>query len=422
MDKIHSLTGMIDLVGQKTDKIQIANRIFFTEKILRSIFKNYSLLEIRTPALEDESLFKRSVGDSSDIVNKELYSFLDKNEKRIVLRPEGTAGVIRSIIEKKTDGDTHKLWYLGPMWRYERPQKGRFRQFYQAGVEILGYKEGIAELEMISLICSINKALDVKNPVVKINHLGNKDCKKRFCNDLVDYLKPMSADLEKKDLERLTKNPLRILDSKSSETQNILKDAPVIVDYLPQESKDLLELIKDMFSDECNIKIDYKLVRGLDYYTGFVFEAISQELGAQDAYLGGGRYDELCSQLGGKHLPAIGMAIGIERLASLVNKLENNKTLISFIILSSKIEQKAYKIAQNLRLLNNKINLDIQLSEGSLKSKLRRASKDNASYALIIGEEELKSDTVVVKPLLDKNSEQSSMNLNELYDFIKSLT
>tara|TARA_Y200000002_G_C22511509_1_gene591537 strand:- start:183 stop:881 length:699 start_codon:yes stop_codon:yes gene_type:complete len=232
----------------------------------------------------------------------------------------------------------------------------------------------------------------------------------------------MSADLEKKDLERLTKNPLRILDSKSSETQNILKDAPVIVDYLPQESKDLLELIKDMFSDECNIKIDYKLVRGLDYYTGFVFEAISQELGAQDAYLGGGRYDELCSQLGGKHLPAIGMAIGIERLASLVNKLENNKTLISFIILSSKIEQKAYKIAQNLRLLNNKINLDIQLSEGSLKSKLRRASKDNASYALIIGEEELKSDTVVVKPLLDKNSEQSSMNLNELYDFIKSLT
>tara|TARA_X000000368_G_scaffold416658_1_gene411121 strand:+ start:4199 stop:5440 length:1242 start_codon:yes stop_codon:yes gene_type:complete len=413
---------MIDLVGQKTDKIQIANRIFFTEKILRSIFKNYSLLEIRTPALEDESLFKRSVGDSSDIVNKELYSFLDKNEKRIVLRPEGTAGVIRSIIEKKTDGDTHKLWYLGPMWRYERPQKGRFRQFYQAGVEILGYKEGIAELEMISLICSINKALDVKNPVVKINHLGNKDCKKRFCNDLVDYLKPMSADLEKKDLERLTKNPLRILDSKSSETQNILKDAPVIVDYLPQESKDLLELIKDMFSDECNIKIDYKLVRGLDYYTGFVFEAISQELGAQDAYLGGGRYDELCSQLGGKHLPAIGMAIGIERLASLVNKLENNKTLISFIILSSKIEQKAYKIAQNLRLLNNKINLDIQLSEGSLKSKLRRASKDNASYALIIGEEELKSDTVVVKPLLDKNSEQSSMNLNELYDFIKSLT
>jgi Histidyl-tRNA synthetase len=184
----------------------------------------------------------------------------------------------------------------------------------------------------------------------------------------------------------------------------------------------LLDLIKETFSNDCNIKIDYKLVRGLDYYTGFVFEAISEELGAQDAYLGGGRYDDLCSQLGGKRLPAIGMAIGIERLASLINAHEINKTLISFIILSSKIEQKTYKIAHNLRLLNSKINLDIQLSDGSLKSKLRRANKDNASYALIIGEEELKSNTVIVKPLLDKNSEQSTMNLNELDDFIKSLT
>ena len=422
MEKIHSLTGMLDLIGQKTDKTEIADKIFFTEKILRNIFQNYSLSEIRTPALEDEGLFKRSVGDSSDIVNKELYSFLDKNDKSIVLRPEGTASVIRSMIEKKIDNDTHKLWYLGPMWRYERPQKGRFRQFYQAGVEILGYEEGLAELEIMSLICAINKELDIKNSVIKINHLGNKDCKKNYCKELINYLKPMSANLDKKDLDRLNNNPLRILDSKNPETQNILKDAPVIADYLPKESKDLLDLIKETFSNDCNIKIDYKLVRGLDYYTGFVFEAISEELGAQDAYLGGGRYDDLCSQLGGKRLPAIGMAIGIERLASLANAHEINKTLISFIILSSKIEQKTYKIAHNLRLLNSKINLDIQLSDGSLKSKLRRANKDNASYALIIGEEELKSNTVIVKPLLDKNSEQSTMNLNELDDFIKSLT
>ena len=422
MEKIHSLTGMMDLIGHKTDKTEIADKIFFTEKILRNIFQNYSLSEIRTPALEDEGLFKRSVGDSSDIVNKELYSFLDKNDKSIVLRPEGTASVIRSMIEKKIDNDTHKLWYLGPMWRYERPQKGRFRQFYQAGVEILGYEEGLAELEIMSLICAINKGLDIKNSVIKINHLGNKDCKKNYCKELINYLKPMSANLDKKDLDRLNNNPLRILDSKNPETQNILKDAPVIADYLPKESKDLLDLIKETFSNDCNIKIDYKLVRGLDYYTGFVFEAISEELGAQDAYLGGGRYDDLCSQLGGKRLPAIGMAIGIERLASLANNHEINKTLISFIILSSKIEQKTYKIAHNLRLLNSKINLDIQLSDGSLKSKLRRANKDNASYALIIGEEELKSNTVIVKPLLDKNSEQSTMNLNELDDFIKSLT
>ncbi len=421
MEKIHSLTGMMDLVGKKTDKSEVSNRIFFVEKVLRNIFESYCLSEIRTPALEDENLFKRSVGDSSDIVNKELYSFLDKNDKRIVLRPEGTAGVIRSIIEKKIDGDAHRLWYLGPMWRYERPQKGRYRQFYQAGIEILGYEEGLAELEMISLICSINKQLEIQNSVIKINHLGNNEYKNLFCKELVSYLKPFSSKLDKKDLERLDRNPLRILDSKNSETQNILKEAPKISDHLPQESLDLLDLIRDTFSNDCNIEIDHKLVRGLDYYTGFVFEAISSELGAQDAYLGGGRYDNLCSQLGGKNLPAIGMAIGIERLASIANTNEINKTLVSFIILSSKIEQKAYKIAHDLRSVNKKLNLDIQLSEGSLKSKLRRANKDNASYALIVGEEELKSDTVIVKSLLDENSEQSNMKLDELHDFIKSI-
>jgi len=421
LEKIHSLTGMMDLVGKKADKSEVSNRIFFTEKVLKNIFQSYCLSEIRTPALEDENLFKRSVGDTSDIVNKELYSFLDKNDKRIVLRPEGTAGVIRSIIEKKIDGDAHRLWYLGPMWRYERPQKGRFRQFYQAGIEILGHEEGLAELEMISLICSINTQLEIKNPVIKINHLGNKECKKLFCKELVSYLKPFSSKLDKKDLERLDGNPLRILDSKNSETQNILKEAPKISDYLPKESLDLLNLIRDTFSNDCNIEIDHTLVRGLDYYTGFVFEAISPELGAQDAYLGGGRYDQLCSQLGGKDLPAIGMAIGIERLASIANTSEINKTLVSFIILSNKIEQKAYKIAHDLRSVNKKLNLDIQLSEGSLKSKLRRANKDNASYALIVGEEELKSNTVIVKSLLDENSEQSNMNINELHDFIKSI-
>ena len=283
MEKIHSLTGMMDLVGKKADKSEVSNRIFFTEKVLKNIFQSYCLLEIRTPALENENLFKRSVGDTSDIVNKELYSFLDKNDKRIVLRPEGTAGVIRSIIEKKIDGDAHRLCYLGPMWRYERPQKGRFRQFYQAGIEILGHEEGLAELEMISLICSINTQLEIKNPLIKINHLGNKECKNLFCEELVNYLKPFSSKLDKKDLERLDGNPLRILDSKNSETQNILKEAPKISDYLPKESLDLLNLIRDTFSNDCNIEIDHTLVRGLDYYTGFVFEAISSELGAQDA-------------------------------------------------------------------------------------------------------------------------------------------
>ena len=412
---------MMDLIGNKAQKEDIANKIFYTEEVLKSIFENYSISEIRTPALENSSLFKRSVGDNSDIVNKELYSFLDKNEKSITLRPEATASVIRSVIEKKIDNETHKFWYLGPMWRYERPQKGRYRQFSQAGIEILGYPEGLAELEMISIVCAINKALGIEKPLLKINHLGNKESKQNYCESLKNFLEPLSLELDKKDLERLNKNPLRILDSKNPETQEILKDGPKIDAYLSDEAINILNLVKNTFSDDCNIEINHNLVRGLDYYTGFVFEAVSEDLGAQNAYLGGGRYDELSKQLGGKDLPAIGMAIGIERLAALAKTYRKNKTSLSFIIISSKIEPKAYKIAHKLRSLNNSINIDVQLSEGSLKSKLRRANKDNASYALIIGEDEIKSESIIVKSLLDENSEQLVMDFKDLEDFIKKI-
>ena len=421
MEKIQSLTGMMDLIENKANKADTANGIFYTEHILKDIFETYSISEIRTPALEDSSLFKRSVGDTSDIVNKELYSFMDKNDKSITLRPEGTASVIRSIIEKKIDNESNKFWYLGPMWRYERPQKGRYRQFSQAGVEILGYSEGIAELEIVSIICSINKALGIENSILKINHLGDKESKEKYCRALKNFLMPLSSKLDEKDIQRLNTNPLRVLDSKSSETQEILKDAPKINDFLTDQSLDLLNLVKNTFSEECNIKIDHTLVRGLDYYTGFVFEAVSSDLGAQDAYLGGGRYDDLCKQLGGKDLPAIGMAIGIERLSLLTKTYKKNRTLISFIIISSNLESKAYKIAHNLRSINSSIDIDVQLSDGSLKSKLRRANKDNASYAFIIGEDELKSENIIVKSLNDENSEQIIMNISEIENFIQNI-
>ena len=421
MEKIQSLTGMMDLIANKSDKADTANRIFYAEQMLRDIFENYSISEIRTPALENSSLFKRSVGDTSDIVNKELYSFLDKNDRSITLRPEGTASVIRSIIEKKIDNESNKFWYLGPMWRYERPQKGRYRQFNQAGVEILGYSEGIAELEIVSIICSINKALGIENSILKINHLGDKESKQNYCDALKDFLMPLSSNLDEKDIQRLNTNPLRVLDSKNSETQEILKNAPKINDFLTDQSLNLLNLVKNTFSEECNIKIDHTLVRGLDYYTGFVFEAVSSDLGAQDAYLGGGRYDDLCKQLGGKDLPAIGMAIGIERLSLLTKTYKKNRTLISFIIISSNLESKAYKIAHNLRSINSSIDIDVQLSDGSLKSKLRRANKDNASYAFIIGDDELKSENIIVKSLNDENSEQIIMNISEIENFIQNI-
>ena len=420
MEKINSLTGMADLIGHKDKKSNQSDSIFQVEKKLIEIFENYSLQEIRTPALESEKLFNRSVGDLSDIVNKELYTFKDKNEKSISLRPEGTAGVVRSIIEKKLDNESHRFWYLGPMWRYERPQKGRYRQFYQAGVELIGYEEGLSELEMISLVISINSELNINDSIIKINHLGDRKAKEGFCQSLKEYLEPYRSELDEKDIERLSKNPLRILDSKNSNTQKILKNAPKISDFISDEASNLLNTIKNTYPEN-HIEIDHSLVRGLDYYTGFVFEAVSEHLGAQDSYLGGGRYDELFEDLGGKSLPAIGMAIGIERLSYIAKNEFFEPTLVHFIILSDKIEEKAYKIAHDLRSCNRKLIIEVQLSQGSLKSKLRRANKDNATFAIIIGKDELDSDLVILKSLKEENSSQKQLNIDELQDFLKSI-
>ena len=420
MDKIHSLTGMLDLY-EDGDSGDLSKNIFETEKRIKKIFSNYYLKEIRTPALEDTDLFKRSAGDISDIVNKEIYSFQDRNDKSISLRPEGTASVIRSVIEKKLDQSTHKLWYMGPMWRYERPQKGRYRQFYQAGVEILGYPEGAPEFEMVSLVCSIIEEFNIADCTLKINHLGSQENKKAYCDALIKFLEPLKKNLDEKDLERLSRNPLRVLDSKNQDTQLILKDAPSLKEFLELKSIELLEAIKGEFSDICNIEIDYTLVRGLDYYSGFVFEALSSNLGAQDSFLGGGRYDSLCSKLGGKELPSIGMAIGIERFASLIGNSTHSDKILSFITLGSTLEAKTYKIAHRLRSLNKNIILDMQLSDSSLKAKLRRANKNGSEYAIIVGEEEFNNDTVIIKPLKDELKEQQTVSINELFDFYKAL-
>jgi histidyl-tRNA synthetase len=420
MKKIQSLSGMLDLF-KNSDKHQSAEKIFKVEELLKLSFSSFNFSEIRTPALEETDLFKRSAGDVSDIVNKEIYSFFDRNDKSISLRPEGTAGVIRSMIEKKQDTLTNKFWYIGPMWRYERPQKGRFRQFNQAGVEILGYEEGSSEFELISLICNIIKDLDVKDAKIKINHLGDPDTKKKYCEDLVSYLTPYLEELSETERERLQKNPLKVLDSKNERTQEILKNGPVLKKYLPLENIQLLNNIKETFSEFNNIEIDYSLVRGLDYYSGFVFEASSSNLGAQDSFLGGGRYDILSEKLGGKNLPAIGLAIGIERLADIANIDLNKTKTVSFITITSNLEPKAFKIAHQLRTLNKSVTLDVNLSSGSLKSKLRRANKIGASHAIIIGDGELESGSILIKYLDDELRGQESVSHEEVLSFYKSL-
>ena len=307
-----------------------------------------------------------------------------------------------------------KLWYQGPMFRYERPQKGRFRQFHQVGVEYLGFEEGVSEYELISMVLQINKLIGISDYTIKINHLGDQLAKESFCNSLVAFLHPHINELHEKDQARLQSNPLRVLDSKEESTQALLKKGPKFQDYISEDSRNFLQNLVNTYSNHCNIQVDQSLVRGLDYYTGIVFESVSEKLGAQDAILGGGRYDNLSKQLGGKDMHAIGFAIGVERIIELLN-IENIKQplKVGFIIVGEQIDKKTYKIADDLRSANNSIILDTFLSEGSLKSQLRRANKNNCGYAIIIGAEEIKNDQIIWKSL-SESGEQELLSLNEV--------
>ena len=406
--KIQSLRGMPDLFPEDLE------RWHYFESKLTYIFNSFNTLEIRTPLLESTELFSRSVGNSSDIVNKELYSFLDRNKESISLRPEGSASVIRAIIQKKQEHEKHKLWYQGPMFRYERPQKGRFRQFHQIGVEYLGFEEGVTEYELISMVLQINQSIGISDYTLKINHLGDAHAKESFCNSLVSFLEPHANELHEKDQIRLRSNPLRVLDSKEKSTIELLNNAPKFQDFISEESKLFLESLVNAFKDQCDIQIDQSLVRGLDYYTGIVFEIVSKELGAQDAFLGGGRYDNLSKQLEGKHMHSIGFAIGVERIIELINIDDSRKKIkVGFIVSEKQISQKTYKIAHDLRSANSNIILDTFLSGGSMKSQLRRANKSGCSFAIIIGEEEFKNNQAIWKDLRE-DGEQEVLSLQEL--------
>lgn len=398
---IKSLRGMPDLFPEDLKKWHLL------EKTISKVFYSFNTQEIRTPLLESTELFSRSVGNSSDIVNKELYSFLDKNDESVSLRPEGSASVIRAIIQKKQEHMQQKLWYQGPMFRYERPQKGRFRQFHQVGVEYLGYEEGIAEYELLSMVLDINKSLGIRNYTIKINHLGDASSKEDYCKALEAFLTPHINELHEKDIVRLNTNPLRVLDSKEKSTIAILKEAPKFQDYLSEKSKSFLEMLVTDFSTRCDIEIDLSLVRGLDYYTGVVFEIISPELGAQDTFLGGGRYDNLSNQLGGKQLHAVGFAIGLERLLELITvKNDISEIKVALIISVEHNQEKTYKIANDLRQANNKVILDTFLSNGSFKSQMRKANKNNCDFAVIIGNDELESNKFIWKDLSDQGDQQ----------------
>jgi len=412
---IQSLRGMPDFFPDDLKKWHLL------EAVLSDVFHAYSIEEIRTPLLESTELFSRSVGSSSDIVNKELYSFLDKNQKSISLRPEGSASVIRAIIQKKQEHEKHKLWYQGPMFRYERPQKGRFRQFHQVGIEYLGYEEGLSEFELISMLINISKQLEISRYSLKINHLGDIEAKENFCIALKSFLEPHLSSLHEKDIARLASNPLRVLDSKEESTKLLLKDAPRFNDFISEKSKLFLKDLVEHYSDQCDITIDSNLVRGLDYYTGLVFEVVSEELGAQDAFLGGGRYDHLSTELGGKPMPAIGFAVGLERIIELMSVQDLNvRAKVALIIADEQDNQKTYKIAHALREANLEITLDAFLSNGSLKSQLRRANKTHCNFAIIVGSDERSTGKFTWKDL-SEHGDQKLLSFEDLLEVYKNL-
>jgi histidyl-tRNA synthetase len=368
------------------------------EAVARNILDRAAFQEIRTPIFEQTDLFERGIGEATDVVGKEMYTFSDKGDRSITLRPEGTAGAVRSYVENGlyTQGGVRRLWYIGPMFRYERPQAGRQRQFHQLGLEMLGSADVRADVEAIAIAVDILQAVGLGELVLELNSLGTKEDRLQYREKLVSYLMPYQADLDPDSQDRLTRNPLRILDSKVAKTQEIIAEAPLLGQSLSAESVARFERVQGLLTDlGIAYKLNLKLVRGLDYYSHTAFEFQSVQVGAVG---GGGRYDGLVSQLGGPETAAIGWAIGLERLIGLLQQLREAPVRSTDFYLVSRGEQaeaQALRIAQQLRQAGFRAELD--LSGSAFKKQFGRADKSGASACLILGDAEAENGTVQVK-------------------------
>ena len=418
MSKIKTLRGMNDIHPEQ------AKEWSHVERVIKSVVESYGYEEIRLPLVERTELYVRS-NEAADIVTKEMYTFSDKSGESISLRPEGTAGCVRAAIDNDLlRTDKPRLWYLGPMFRYERPQKGRSRQFHQFSAEVFGLSTPEIDAELIMISARLWKKLGIYEGLrLEINNLGDEQTRKSYSKALVDFLTKFSLDLDKEANRKLTENPLRILDSKSAEIQEILKDAPLIEDFANEESKNyqahLLEILDDM--DIC-YEVNPRLVRGLDYYNQTVFEWKTDLLGSQDTLLGGGRYDNLVEELGGKPCPAIGFSIGLERLILLLNqedkiKLETNLD-IYFICFSESAAQEAIIYAEKLKDEIPSLSIKTNLGLESVGSQFKKADKSGAKIALVLGEEELKDKKITFKDLRSK-SDQETLTFEDLVEKIK---
>jgi histidyl-tRNA synthetase len=382
----------------------LAPEIYYWQQLettARQILKQAAYTEIRTPIFEATELFARGIGEATDIVGKEMYTFSDRGDRSLTLRPEGTAGVARSYIENKlfAQGGVQRLWYMGAMFRYERPQAGRQRQFHQLGVEVLGSADARADAEAIAIASDFLQALGLTDLVVDLNSVGSSEDRLGYRQALVDYFSPYADELDEDSRDRLTRNPLRILDSKDKRTQEICQEAPSILDYLSLESQQHFAKVQALLS-ELNIayRINPRLVRGLDYYTRTAFEIQSSLLGAQSAVCGGGRYDRLIAELGGADVPAVGWAIGLERLVILMQQLAEQQPSTPDVYIVSRGEQaelKSLAIAQTLRKAGFITELDVTGSK--FDKQMKRASNAKAKAAIIIGEAEAEAEQVQLK-------------------------
>ncbi len=397
LEKLQALRGMVDLLPKETPLWQ------WVESAARDHFKRAAIKEIRTPILETTKLFARGIGESTDVVGKEMYSFLDQGERNCTLRPEGTASVVRAAIQNGLlNQGPQRLWYSGPMFRYERPQAGRQRQFHQIGVEYLGFDDPRSDVETISIAWDFLCDLGLSGLALEINSLGNSEDRATYRKVLVSWLEERQNHLDKTSQERLHKNPLRILDSKDPGTKKLLLDAPLLKDVLTPESQERFERVQSaMNALKIPFHLNPRLVRGLDYYSHTAFEITSEELGAQATVCGGGRYDGLVEQLGGTSTPSIGWALGMERLILLLSKkhfetsgMENKLYIVSK---GEKAEALALLLSRTLR--NHQINVELDLSGSAFNKQLKRANRSNFRWVVLIGDNEAEKGEFILKDL-----------------------
>lgn len=408
---LQAIRGMNDILPEQTPAWR------YLESTLVSLLDGYGYKEIRLPIVEYTELFARGIGEGTDVVDKEMYTFLDRNEESLTLRPEGTAGCVRAVLEHGLagGGQVQKLWYAGPMFRYEKPQKGRYRQFHQVGVEAFNLPGPDVDAELIVLTWRLWKQLGLADAVtLQLNSLGSSEARAAYRDALVAYLQERFDQLDEDSQRRLTTNPLRILDSKNEATQALLVGAPTLGDYLDEESRLHFEGVKARL-DAAGIRyqINHKLVRGLDYYNRTVFEWVTDKLGAQGTVCAGGRYDGLVAQLGGKATPGFGFAMGVERLVLLLETLDllpaelNRAADVYVCAFGEAAELAALTLTERLRDELPGLRLLLNSGGGSFKSQFKKADKSGARYALILGDDELAGRVVGCKPLRDDSEQQS---------------